>query len=196
MHTRSLAEHMERLLAHPASLPLVHVDHSHRAPAVRTTGECYKVVNSNPVEASFYVIVQGEKDLKLRNTRHYFLQELDCSNHNKPKVSLAEAERVQRLVQEMANYSGFFSTSEMLDVQMVNEHRYGDGFIMRLKHDYRTNQAQLLYYLDGSQDGIRADATEAKNRLQTFLTDNYDKPDEPLFRLWHTPAGTRSSDAY
>ena len=182
---------MERLLAHPPSLPLVHVDHSHRAPAARTTGECYRVVNSNVIEANFYVTPGWEQDWKKKIMDQYKLEEFDCNDRNKPKVSLAEAERVQRLVQQMANYSGFFcTTSGMLDVQMVNEHRYGGGFIMRLKHDYTKNQAQLLYYLDGSQNGTDADATTAKHRLQAFLTDNYDKPDAPLFRLWHTPGGT------
>ena len=181
---------MERLLAHPASLPLVHVDHSHRAPAVRTTGECYRVANSNPVEASFYVIPEWEKDQKSRNTRYYKLEELDCSNRNKPKVSLAEAESVQRLIQQMANYSGFFPANGMLDVKMVNEHGHGDGFIMRLRYDFRTEQAQLVRYLNGYQGGIEGDATVAKYRLQAFLTDNYDKPGEPLFHLVHTPPGT------
>lgn len=34
---------------------------------------------------------------------------------------------------------------------------------------------------------IQGDATKAQYRLQAFLTDNYDKPDEPLFRLWRLP---------
>ena len=96
----------------------------------------------------------------------------------------------------MANYSGFYTANDMLDVQMVNEHYYGDGFIMRIKHDYQTKQAELVHYLDGSQDSTLADATTAKYRIQNFLSDNYDKPDEPLFRLCPAPAGARLPGGY
>ena len=80
---------MERLLAHPASLPLVHVDHSHRAPAVRTTGKCYRVVNSNPIHASCYVYRQGQEI----QTITYMLDELDCVTRG-VKASMTQAKAV------------------------------------------------------------------------------------------------------
>ena len=52
---------MERLLAHPPSLPLVHVDHSHRAPAQMRTGECYSISTAEVVKAKYYVKLGGMK---------------------------------------------------------------------------------------------------------------------------------------
>ena len=179
---------MERLLAHPAGLPLVHVDHSHRAPAVRTTGECYKVTipNSGTITASFYANVQGgEKEY--RNTRSYNLDEPSCADHSKLIVSEKEAKNVYMELRKMANYSSRLHEDLQVDVQMVNERRGGGGgFIMRLQHNPNTQVADVVCFLDGSQAGVEQNSGKVIKRLRAFLTDNYDKPDEPLF-FWCDP---------
>ena len=73
---------MERLLAHPPSLPLVHVDHSHRAPAPARTGKCLSVSNPSRVRAE-YVVETSDKKIPFE----YELSELVCGT-TQPKASL------------------------------------------------------------------------------------------------------------
>ena len=77
----------QALLSHQG--PLVHVDHSHRAPAVRTTGKCYRVVNSNPIHATSYVY-RGAENIQ---TITYMLDELDCVTGG-VKASMTQAKAV------------------------------------------------------------------------------------------------------
>jgi hypothetical protein len=74
---------MDRLLAHPPSLPLRHVDHSHRLAPPAVTGKCLGVHNANPITAQFGVRVMYAPKMTrtLRNldfTKDYKLDQLEC----------------------------------------------------------------------------------------------------------------------
>lgn len=73
---------MERLLAHPPSLPLRHVDHSHRLASPAVTGKCLGVQNANPITAQFGVHVMYAQGMVQRTnldfTENYTLDHLEC----------------------------------------------------------------------------------------------------------------------
>lgn len=70
---------MERLLAYPATLPLVHVDHSHRAPSVRT-GKCLGRYNPSGLvtRAECYVNIKTENYPRKRVPIEYTIAEVAC----------------------------------------------------------------------------------------------------------------------
>ena len=165
----------EALLSHQG--PLLHVDHSHRAPAPRT-GECYSVVNSEVVTAHFFV--QRVENGGVRNAEKYTLTERDCDDTSKPKVSLGETKAVMAKLIKMAG-DETISAQTSLDIQM--NRKRGD-YLVRV--DANGGVESWL-----SAGGFRAVDREefadykndAINRLQTFLSDNYNEKDGPLFIL-------------
>ena len=82
---------MERLLAHPPSLPLLHVDHSHRLASPVPTGVCRGVVNHNSILAKLNVNVTYEKGMHIHQqgfTLDYELGLLECPGN---KQQLADS---------------------------------------------------------------------------------------------------------
>lgn len=126
------------------------------------------------VKAYFHVL--GEFEAVLPGSElPYFFETPQCGEHTEAKVSLKEAERVLRVVREMANREMAkkkMTEDETVDVQMERvrvREKLNAGFIMRLRSDPGAQQAKLLHYLNDTRR--EADAAEAKNRLRTFLTE-------------------------
>jgi len=167
----------EALLSHQG--PLLHVDHSHRAPAPRT-GECYSITSSEVINAHFFV--QREQS-GVRNTGMYILTERDCGDARKPKVSLGETKRVMDALIKMAGQETARFPQTSLDIQM--NRKRGD-YLARV--DPNGGVESWL-----SAGGFRADpgdpeevadyANDAINRLQEFLSNKYNEEDGPLFIL-------------
>ena len=115
----------EALLSHQG--PLLHVDHSHRAPAPRT-GECYSITSSEVIKAHFFV--QREKS-EVRNADDYTLTERDCGDARKPKVSLGETKLVMGKLIRMAGEETSRYPQKSLDINMGKMDHMG-----RKRNDY------------------------------------------------------------
>lgn len=98
---------MERLLAYPPTLPLVHVDHSHRLPS--PTGKCLGVHNANPIEAQFDVRISYLNGMvhsatqRLNITEDYKLDQFECPAQGSfaagnPTVSRLSANKIKNHV--------------------------------------------------------------------------------------------------
>ncbi len=170
----------EALLSHQG--PLVHVDHSHRAPAPRT-GKCYSIASSEEIKAFFYV--QREKS-EVRNADTYLLTERDCGDALKPKVSLDETKLVMGKLIRMAGQETS-RAQKSLDINMGKMDRMG-----RKRNDYLARVdpnggVESWLSAGGFRAFDREEATnyenDAINRLQAFLSDNYNEIDGPLFIL-------------
>ena len=95
---------MERLLAYPPTLPLVHVDHSHRLAS--PTGKCLGVHNANPIEAQFDVQISYLNNMvhsatqRLNITEEYKLDQFECPEQGTfkagyPTVSRLSANKIK-----------------------------------------------------------------------------------------------------
>ena len=123
---------MERLLAHPATLPLVHVDHSHRTSTART-GQCVRV-HGVVVTAKYFLEVQSKNGKLYRNADDYKLTELDCETF-RPRVSEDDAKRIvqdllkvaKREVEYDANGTATISTAPPKGESVKIGHVQGDG---------------------------------------------------------------------
>jgi hypothetical protein len=171
---------MERLLAHPASLPLVHVDHSHRAPAVRTTGECIRVINSNPIHAMGYVYRNGVRV----QTIAYALDELDCDTKD-VKVSMTQAKAVFETLTMVAGWYAprpqRISMDSATDEPMPNRKGY-------FPHELplATIDAGKIVWLDvmgEPMDSQQAASDHCIERLAAFLTKEYANKFGPRFEM-------------
>lgn len=171
------SDRFEALLSHQG--PLLHVDHSFRAPAPRT-GECYSITSSEVIKAHFFV--QREKG-GVRNADDYTLTERDCGDARKPKVSLEETKRVMGKLIEMAGQETVRFPQTSLDIQM---NRKQGNYLVRVDANreveswfstagFRSDPRDLQEVTDYKNDAI--------NRLQQFLSDNYNEKDGPLFIL-------------
>ena len=163
----------EALLSHQG--PLLHVDHSHRAPAPRT-GECYSITSSEVIKAHFFLQREG-----VRNTGTYILKERDCGDARKPKVSLGETKRVMNALVRMAGQETTRFPQTSLDIRMNLER---GAYLVRVDAN---REVETWLSAGGTRALDRADAAnfenDAINRLQTFLSDNYNEKDGPLFIL-------------
>ena len=163
----------EALLSHQG--PLVHVDHSFRAPAPRT-GECYSITSSEVIKARFFV-QRGE----VRNTGTYILEELDCGDARKPKVSLEETKRVMGALVRMAGEETTRFPQTSLDIQMKRKQR---DYLVRVD----PNREVESWLSPAGRDAFESEDAEdfengAISRLQTFLSDDYEEKDGQLFIL-------------
>ena len=130
-----------------------------------------KITCYQKVKAYFHVLGQFEAVLP-GSQLPYFFETLQCGEHTEAEVSLKEAERVLRVVREMANQK--MTEDETVDVQMEREkENLNAGFIMRLQSDPGAQEAKLLHYLNDTR--MEADAAEAKDRLRTFLNEGRNK---------------------
>lgn len=171
---------MERLLAHPAGLPLVHVDHSHRAPAVRTTGKCYRVVNSNPIHASCYVYRKGQKI----QTITYTLDELDCDTRG-VKASTGQAKVVFEVLTMVAGWYRDQGPQRIVmdsatDEPMPNRKRYFPYEI-----PLATIDAGKIFWLDVMGEPMTSQEAPDRclERLAAFLTKEYANEFGPRFEM-------------
>ena len=173
---------MERLLAHPADLPLVHVDHSHRAPAVRTTGQCYRVINSNPIHASGHVYRDGVRI----QTFTYTLDELDCDTKG-VKASKDQAEKVFGVLRTAA---GWYQGAQRIVMEAATNEPMPLRPAYLLPHDLPLATidaaAETIVWLDvmgGSMTSLKTAPDYCMERLAAFLTKEHAKELGPRFNM-------------
>ena len=165
---------MERLLAHPPSLPLVHVDHSHRAPAPARTGECYSISTAEVVKAKYYVRLGGEEGLDtVPKFGFYELAELECGDTSKRMVSTEETERVMSHIAFLAGEIAAERNQNRADVR--SDAAPPQQFM-------RVNAAGgITHYLRA--DGKRATTKdECAQRVRNYLSQYWSEKDQPVFR--------------
>jgi len=171
---------MERLLAHPAGLPLVHVDHSHRAPAVRTTGQCYRVVNSNPIHAMGYVYRKGIRI----HTITYMLDELDCVTGG-VKASMTQAKAVFETLRTVAGWHAPQPQRIVMD-SATDEPMPHRGGYFEYEIPLATIDAGKIVWLDvmgGPMDSQQEAPDHCLERLAAFLTKQYANKFGPRFEM-------------
>ena len=172
---------MERLLAHPAGLPLVHVDHSHRAPAVRTTGECIRVVNSNPIHAEGYVYREG----LLIQTITYALDELDCDTGG-VKASMTQAKAVFETLKTVAGWYKDQRPQRIVMDAATDEPMPHRGKYFPHELPLATIHAGKIVWLDvmgEPMDSQQAAPDHCIERLAAFLTKEYANKFGPRFEV-------------
>lgn len=160
---------MERLLAHPATLPLVHADHSHRASPART-GKCHRVTNPSRVLASYTVVTRdGNRPAEEHEASFtYFLFELKCGTAH-PKASADVSKQALSNIVLMAKRAAK-DLRKSVSVETVDP----DG-----KKDY-------LVWVDESGHEVWAftgDKEKAQEHVQMFLTEYYAEDDGPKFLI-------------
>ena len=160
---------MEHLLSWPQSLPLVHVNHSHRAKAVREIGICYGITNTTPIQAGC-IIQMGES----KTVYKYLLDMTDCET-GRPKASRETAAAVlNALLQRMTE------TRRDFNAKMVLE----DGPNRReLLAGIQVMPSGPKTFFFDANGNIVADKTDTLIKIQQYLTTYYAREDGPEFLL-------------
>ena len=159
----------------------------HKAKDKFRTGTCLKVTSPKVITARLYFNLYGSDLAYDDNFKgEYTLTELDCEDHSTPKVSIDEAIRVFGWIREMANEHASQYKRGEVDVQM-KKYASEKGYIATLKYDPSTVKAEVKSYLDEYGDAVNFKDADAFYRLQAYLSENYDKPDYPLFLLHGEP---------
>ena len=160
---------MERLLAHPPSLPLVHVDHSHRAsPAL--TGKFHRE-DDDAVLAEYIVVTtaleQGRPDHVAQ-----FLYSLSKSGTAGPRVSMATAkvatENIRLLTEMAAKHCRGWASAKLVDPKSG-----GTAFLV-----YVDQFGQTQWTADNVKEHI-------EDNILHFLTEHYREEDGPKFIITH-----------
>lgn len=159
----------------------------HKAKDKFRTGTCLTVASPKVIKARLYFNLWGSVlGYKDDFTGEYTLTELDCADHSTPKVSMDETMRVFDWIRMMANGLAWKYENGEVDVQM-KKYASEKGYIATLKYDTSDEKAAVVAYLDEEGDAVYYKNTDAFTRLQTYLSENYDKPDYPLFLLHGEP---------
>ena len=159
----------------------------HKAKDKFRTGTCLTVTSPKVITARLYINLWGSLAYNTNFQTEYTLTELDCADHSTPKVSMDEAIRVFNWIRMMANgFAGKYEGGEM-KVQMKTSGSE-QGYIATLKYDTSNEYAAIISYLDDEGYTVQDyKETDAFSRLQNYLSENYDKPDRPLFLLDGAP---------
>ena len=162
---------MERLLAHPPSLPLVHVDHSHRAsPAL--TGKCHQATNPSNVLAEYIVVTTALEKGRPDHVAQflYELPELICGSTH-PKVSPEAAKRATENVRFLTELAA----------------KDCDGIALAVRVDPFTEKTKNVVYVrkDGATQWPSGNRAEIDKEVQEFLTKHYLAEDGPKFIITH-----------
>ena len=158
---------MERLLAHPPSLPLVHVDHSHRAPAPARTGKCLSVSNPSRVRAEYVVETTDFKNtFKYEKRVEYELSELVCGT-TQPKASMDTAKRATENIVSIATQ----------DAKRLNQ------WVVLYTAAGKSTEDLLMYVgkLGTRFDNYTQDQLE--KMVQKHLTEHWSEEDGPKFLI-------------
>ena len=158
---------MERLLAHPPSLPLVHVDHSHRAPASARTGKCLSASNPSRVRAEYVVETTDlENTFKYEKRFEYELSELVCGT-TQPKASLDMAKRATEIIVSVA----------------TQEAKRLEQWVILFTAAGKSTKDLLMYV---GKLGTRVDnytQDQLEKMVQKHLTDHWSEEDGPKFLI-------------
>lgn len=160
---------MERLLAHPATLPLVHVDHSHRAsPAL--TGKVHRV-DGYGVDAE-YIVVTKALERGAPDHEAKFLYRLSNSSMTGPTVSLqtakAATENIRFLTAQAAMHCHGWASAKL-----VVPKSGGTAFLVYVHEDGKTQW---------TAGNVKADI---EDNILHFLTEHYEVEDGPKFIITH-----------
>lgn len=171
---------MERLLAYPTTLPLVHVDHSHRLASPVPTGKCLGVHNANPIEAQFDVRISYLNDMvhsrlqKLHITEDYKLDQFECPSQGSfaagnPTVSRRSANNIKNHVVEFAQKAlgGSNAIAKITLAAEVGGEEFEIGSVV---------QAWKQFDLSG----IKAHAVDT---IKYMLTAYFNAPTGPVFYI-------------
>lgn len=164
---------MERLLAYPPTLPLVHVDHSHRVSQV-ATGVCVSIHNSNPIKAQCLVTVTPRYEAKYTEYQNYLLDELDC-NTQQPIASTDTAYKV-------VNWIGRLAAKHINDQYQSKFTLTGVSFIGDTKEEFdiaefdRDVRKGKITYKDSDENAVI-------RKVRIFLSKYYAATDGPMFHL-------------
>ena len=169
----------ETLLSHQG--PLVHVDHSHRAPAVRT-GKCYLHQTDEVVYAYFYVKMEDG----YKKEGKFMLTERQCGDSSRARASWGDATDVMNKLVSMAGEETRRAPQRSLNIKMVR-----DGYLTRAEYLVRVDpNGGIEAYLTPDGNIARRGTSQAEMiredayiRLQNFLTNEYDDDNGPLFIL-------------
>ena len=151
---------MERLLAHPPSLPLVHVDHSHRAPAPARTGKCLYASNPSRVVAE-YVVETSDKTII---PFEYELSELVCGT-TQPKASLDVATQAMDKIVSIA----------------AQEARDQNDWVVIWTAKGNSTKDLLMYVSRSNSKLSSFTPDQLKNKVQKHLTEHWSDEDGPKF---------------
>lgn len=177
---------MERLLAHPPSLPLRHVDHSHRLASPVPTGICRGVVNHNSILAKLIVNVTYEAGMTPHQqsfTLDYELGLLECPGYKKqladswadfepglPKVSGGSVrDIISKLIK--AAQSALYRTHGYAEISAQKPGKRKQIEIGIVENDYR-------YINFNAEEFHGADA-----EVQKYLAEFYNYADFPSFTI-------------
>lgn len=169
----------EALLSHQG--PLVHVDHSYRAPAVHT-GKCYLHKTADIVYAYFYVQMEnGDK-----KGRNFTLTERQCGNSSRARASFGDAEDVMNKLISITREETRRAPQRSLNIKMMRGVYLARGeYLVRVDPNggieaYLAPDGEVPRWGTTHAQRIKDDAYD---RLQNFLTDEYDNENGPLFIL-------------
>ena len=183
--------------AHPASVPLVHVDHSHRlpkgvpkpahvpkpAPRGRATGKCLSVANPAVIRAEAF---QHHNNALVR-TIEYALDELDCVTGAR-KVSLQQATKVWQELR-MTKFPGdkYISMAEASNYPMGIRKGCFEMYDLPLAMVPKMGTDVVWLDVMGEPLEPKLAHEDAENqcfeRLAAFLTKNYEQPQGPRFNF-------------
>lgn len=172
---------MERLLAHPATLPLVHADHSHRASLART-GKCQKETNPSTITAWYFVKVKIDGEVTNEMHREYLLTELYCAS-NRPRVSAKVAQNVMNALIETASGEAKTYPGKVFSISAIQYEGYNPKPIKLADVDYGRFGLVKTFYDPKYKDYDTQDWTEAKAFLRDLLSDDYMQDKRPLFHI-------------
>ena len=170
---------MERLLAYPPTLPLVHVDHSHRLASPVPTGKCLGVHNANPIEAQFEVHISYLNGMvhsamqKLHITEDYKLDKFECPEQGtfdvrNPTVSRLSATHIKNHVvgfaQKALGGSNAIATISLAAEAGAEEFKLGS--VVQAHREYTINLADNVI-----------------DTIKYMLTAYFNAPSGPVFYI-------------
>ena len=173
---------MERLLAYPATLPLVHVDHSHRAPSVRT-GKCLDRRDPNSIvrEHECYADIHGRYSVN-RVSIMYTVAGIAC-NSSKPTVGNVETRRVlDQLVEHAKNNTSITSSgSETLAIGFKPRDSAKPFKTIALVERLGSGYSFSVDYKHPDHNTMGADPAPVVPLVTAYLDEYADDEDGPLF---------------
>lgn len=162
---------MKRLLAYEG--PVVHVDHSHRAPAPTvSTGRCLSKQNNAPIRAACMIEVGDQ-----RTWFEYTLDELHCE-WDYPIVSTLQ---VEQLLQRIDYAVASIGETRWVFVLGGGGRQMPLRTIQPLKYEHKSSTTFRHTNYDEDRNPISYEALVA--RVQSYLSQQYNDPEGPVFRV-------------